>query len=449
MTTMYAFWFRRDLRLQDNAGLYHALRHAHERGCAVLPVFIFDREILDALEDKRDRRVEFIHAALHEMQSELAARGSSLVVRYGKPVEVWRELCAEFSVQQVYANHDYEPYATERDNAVKQMLNSYSATLHTFKDHVILEKNEVFTAENRPYTVFTPYSRKWKAVLNADHTQVYPTEQYASAFWQSEPQPIPTLAEMGFVATGQPFPSKELRQNVIERYDQTRDIPAIEGTTRLSVHLRFGTISVRECARTALRLNETWLNELIWRDFYQQILWHFPRVVHSAFKPAYDAIPWRDIRRDPRAAEDFARWCEGTTGYPIVDAGQRELNATGYMHNRVRMITASFLTKHLLIDWREGERYFAKKLLDFDLAANNGGWQWAAGTGCDAAPYFRVFNPTAQTEKFDPELRYIKRWVPELNSFDYPAPIVEHKFARERALATYKAALQTEENTGT
>jgi deoxyribodipyrimidine photo-lyase len=438
MDSLIVFWFRRDLRTHDNAGLYHALKAAQEEGLRVMPLFIFDRTILDKLDDKRDRRVEFIHHALGEMQQDFTNFHSSLLVRYGFPLEVWQELLQEYSIKAVFTNHDYEPYAKQRDEAVSKLLSAQGVSFHTFKDTVIFEKSEVLTAEERPYTVFTPYSRKWKAQLTDMHTSSYPVSEYRSAFWQPLQTPaMPTLQEMGFQSVGEAFPSKEVRADIVRSYNQTRDFPAQHGTTRLSVHLRFGTVSVRELVRTALELNETWLNELIWRDFYMQILWHFPHVEHSAFKPAYDHIPWRHDE------SDFERWCNGLTGYPIVDAGMRELNATGFMHNRVRMIVASFLTKHLLLDWRWGERYFAQKLLDFDLAANNGGWQWAAGTGCDAAPYFRIFNPTSQTEKFDPKLEYIKRWVPELNSFDYPQPIVDHKFARERALSTYKQALKT------
>ncbi len=438
-TPIIVFWFRRDLRLHDNAALHHALKTAQEQSLRVVPVFIFDRTILDDLDDKYDRRVEFIHTAVEEIQTELVKIGSTLVVRYGVPIEVWAQLSSEFTITEVFTNHDYEPYATKRDAAVKALLNKSSAQFHTFKDTVIFEKDEVLTGENRPYTVFTPYSRKWKAQLTEYYTKSYPTSAYQSAFWRSDPLPIPSLAAMGFVAVGQPFPTKHLREDIVRNYDKTRDFPATEGTTRLSVHLRFGTVSVRELVRTALAANETWLNELIWRDFYQQILWHFPRIETTSFKPEYDRIPWR---QGTEADADFERWCEGQTGYPIVDAGMRELNATGYMHNRVRMITASFLTKHLLLDWRRGERYFAKKLLDFDLAANNGGWQWAASTGCDAVPYFRIFNPTTQTEKFDAKYEYIKRWISELNTLTYPAPIVDHTFARQRALETYKQALR-------
>jgi deoxyribodipyrimidine photo-lyase len=469
------FWFRRDLRLHDNAGLFYALQAAQQQGAQLVPVFVFDRTILDAL-PRRDRRVEFIHEALTNMQSELTALGSTLLVRYGTPEQVWHSLCDEFAnadapVIAAHTNGDYEPYARTRDAAIAALLLARGVALHTHKDHVVTEKSEVLTGEGRPYTVFTPYSKRWKAIVGAAPAEFL--QEYASAprgeqqsqqssfsalFWRHEPLALPTLASMGFETTNAernndaeapspaafatPFPSAVLDESVVRSYDKTRDFPAIAGTTRLSVHLRFGTVSIRELVRRAQTLNETWLNELIWRDFYQQILWHFPHVADRAFKPAYDAIPWRNPATDSAAARDYEAWKQGLTGYPIVDAGMRELNTTGYMHNRVRMVVASFLTKHLLLDWRLGERYFAEKLLDFDLAANNGGWQWAAGTGCDAAPYFRVFNPTSQTEKFDPDFVYIKRWVHELDSMHYPAPIVEHKYARERALATYKQALQ-------
>lgn len=426
------FWFRRDLRLHDNAGLYQALRS----GKPVVPVFIFDRNILDELEDKADRRVEFIHLALQEMQQELIKNGSTLDVRYGEPSAIYGQLANEYSIEAVYTNHDYEPYATKRDTAIEQLLKLKGISFNTFKDQVILEKGEVLKDDGKPYTVFTPYSRRWKATLTAFHLKSYPTGKYLSNFFKQPVKEIIPLQQMGFIATGFAFPAKSWKAEIIKRYKEQRDIPAIAGTSRLSVHLRFGTISIRELAREAGTLNESFLNELIWRDFYHMILWHFPRVVGHAFKPEYDRIKWRNNETE------FVAWCEGRTGYPIVDAGMRELNATGFMHNRVRMIVASFLTKHLLIDWRWGEAYFAKKLLDFDLAANNGGWQWAAGSGCDAAPYFRVFNPYLQTQKFDPDLKYIRKWVPEFEELTYPRPIVEHEVARKRCLETYAMALK-------
>jgi deoxyribodipyrimidine photo-lyase len=423
------FWLRRDLRLQDNAGLYHALKENKE----VLPIFIFDTEILYKLEDKHDLRVAFIHQSLTLMQKQLEEMGSSLLVLHGNPIEIFKQLTPKV----VYTNHDYEPYAQQRDNLVKNILEEKDSTFKTFKDQVIFEKDEVVKDDGKPYTIFTPYSRKWKSKLEDSTLKSYPTEKHFDSFKKIAPLPLPSLSDIGFQETGFPFPERLVKQSVIEQYDKQRNFPAIAGTTKLSVHLRFGTVSIRKLAQVAIKKNETWLNELIWRDFYHMILWHFPHVVTKAFKPAYDKIEWRSNEKE------FTAWCEGKTGYPIVDAGMRELNTTGFMHNRVRMITASFLTKHLLIDWRWGEAYFAKKLLDFDLAANNGGWQWAASSGCDAAPYFRVFNPTLQTEKFDPKLEYIKKWVPEFGTEKYPKPIVEHKFARERVLKVYKEALES------
>jgi deoxyribodipyrimidine photo-lyase len=425
-------WLRRDLRLSDNAALYHALRSGHP----VVPIFIFDRNILDKLDDKHDRRVEFIHAALHEMQQQLLAMGSSMQVYYGFPEQVWPQILKQYSVAAVYTNHDYEPYALERDEAVRQLLQSQGKAFHTFKDQVIFEKDEVVKDDGKPYTVFTPYSRKWKAKLTDDSLQAYATERHFDAFFKQKAQPIPTLESMGFHAVDKPFPARMVKAELVKRYQQQRDLPGIAGTSRLGVHLRFGTLSIRKLAAYVRPLSETFLNELIWRDFYHMILHHFPHVGHGhAFKKEYDLIPWRNNE------EEFQAWCEGRTGYPIVDAGMRELNETGFMHNRVRMIVASFLVKHLLIDWRWGEAYFAQKLLDFDLAANNGGWQWAASSGCDAAPYFRVFNPTLQMQKFDPKFMYVRRWVPEFESFTYPKPIVNHEQARARVLQVYKQAL--------
>ncbi|MBX2917261.1 MAG: deoxyribodipyrimidine photo-lyase [Cyclobacteriaceae bacterium] len=420
-------WLRRDLRLQDNAALYRALKANKNVVC----VFIFDTTILDKLEDKTDARVEFILEALNNLQSQLVERGSSLVVFHGNPVDVYKSI----NPKAVYTNHDYEPYAQQRDEAVKKILEQKGATFHTFKDQVIFEKDEVLKDDGKPYTVFTPYSRKWKLLLKPFYLKSYPTEKYFGSLKKLNPILLPELNEIGFKKSGIIFPQRVIKQSIIEKYDQQRNFPAKAGTTKLSVHLRFGTVSIRKLAQVALKKNEVWLNELIWRDFYHMILWHFPHVGTKAFKPAYDAIEWRND------VDEFKAWCEGRTGYPIVDAGMRELNTTGFMHNRVRMIVASFLTKHLLIDWRWGEAYFAKKLLDFDLAANNGGWQWAAGSGCDAAPYFRVFNPELQTEKFDPEFKYIKQWVPEFDTPQYLKPIVDHKFARDRVLKVYKEAL--------
>lgn len=436
MQKVNIFWFRRDLRLTDNAGLYHALKSQH----AVLPIFIFDRNILDKLADKADRRVAFIHTALEEMQVELKKINSSLQVFYTTPQETFETLLSNYSIEKVFTNHDYEPYAIERDNAVGALLQKHGVTQHSFKDQVIFEKDEVIKDDGKPYTIFTPYSKKWKAAFQDCHAEAYPNEKYFKNFYRQDPIEIRDLVSMGFAKTEEPFPAKTLPEELVKKYGELRNFPAIAGTSKLGVHLRFGTVSIRQLVRHCRGLSETFLNELVWRDFYHMILWHFPQIgMGKAFKPAYDLIKWRDDE------EAFEKWCRGQTGYPIVDAGMRELNETGFMHNRVRMIVASFLTKHLLVDWRWGEAYFAEKLLDFDLAANNGGWQWAAGSGCDAAPYFRIFNPYLQTKKFDPDLEYINRWVPELNDLNYPEPMVDHEFARKRCLEVYKTALDKKE----
>jgi deoxyribodipyrimidine photo-lyase len=433
MSKVSIFWFRRDLRLQDNAGLYHALK----AGNPVIPIFIFDKNILDRLEDKQDRRVAFIHNSITEIQNELVQFGSNLLVKFGTPEDIFPALVNQYDVSTIYTNHDYESYAHERDGAVQEYAMSEGVEFKSYKDQVIFEKNEVLSGAGTPYTVFTPYSRKWKEKLNDFYLKSYPTEDYFDNFLKSDKTEIPSLAEMGFEKVRTHFPSKEVRENIVINYADKRNFPSIEGTTRLSVHLRFGTVSIRDLARKAKGLSETWLNELIWRDFYFNILHHFPHVGQGhAFRREYEKIQWRNNEHE------FQLWCEGKTGYPIVDAGMRELNTTGFMHNRVRMIVASFMIKHLLIDWRWGEAYFAKKLIDYDLSANNGGWQWAAGSGCDAAPYFRVFNPRLQTEKFDKNLEYIKKWIPELNSFEYPQPIVDHDFARKRVVEVYQKALK-------
>ena len=432
-------WFRRDLRLQDNAALYHALKS----GFPVLPIFIFDTNILNELKDKdsvltTDNRVAFIHQEITRLKKELQALGSDLLVFYGKPIDVWKDIIQQYAVRKVFTNHDYEPYATERDAQLNSWLQEQQIEFLTYKDQVIFEKDEVTKDDGKPYTVYTPYSKKWKLKLNDFYLKSYPTEKYTANFFKIKNcTPCISLHEMGFSMDAIDFPVRTVNDSIMQQYAETRDIPSIRGTSRISVHLRFGTVSIRELARQSIAAKgEKYLNELIWRDFYMMILHHFPKVVTQSFNEKYDKIKWRNNEVEYKA------WCDGKTGYPIVDAGMRELNATGFMHNRVRMIVASFLTKHLLIDWRLGEAYFAKKLLDYDLSANNGGWQWAAGTGVDAAPYFRVFNPRLQTEKFDKELKYIRTWIPELDSFEYPKPIVEHAFARDRCLAAYKEALK-------
>lgn len=424
------FWFRRDLRLEDNVGLHHAL----ESGFPVLPIFIFDAGILDKLEDKKDKRVDYIHQALEQINSELKEHKSTLISYHGKPFDIFKSLSEEYDIQGVFCNRDYEPEAIKRDKELYDYFQAQETPFKAYKDQVIFDKNEIVKNDGLPYTVYTPFSKKWKENLTPDHYKLVKLK-----FDQLFPQKfhkIKTLQEIGFEKTEMNFEVPKLDPKIIDEYDKYRDFPAMQHTTQLGIALRFGTISIRKCVAFALKHNQTWLSELIWREFFMQILYHFPKVVHHSFKEKYDAIQWRNDEKE------FQSWCEGKTGYPIVDAGMRQLNETGYMHNRVRMIVASFLCKHLLIDWRWGEAYFAVKLNDYDLSANNGNWQWAAGCGCDAAPYFRVFNPTTQTEKFDKELVYIRKWVSEFDSGNYTAPIVEHKFARERVLAEYSRALK-------
>jgi deoxyribodipyrimidine photo-lyase len=432
MSEKVIFWFRRDLRLADNAGLYAALKS----GYPVIPLFIFDTNILSKLEDKKDMRVDFILQALLYLDKELQQYGSQLCIQYGDPKQVFNSLIVEHPIKAVYTNRDYEPYANERDTAVKSTLLQKGINFLTFKDQVILEPGEVLKSDGKPYTVFTPYAKSWKNALSELLLTSFPSEKILNYASNGLHKTVSDLSDLGFSSTGVEFTTPDINEQLIEKYHTTRDIPSLDGTTRLGVHIRFGTISIRQLVRIAFATNETWLNELIWREFFMSIIFYFPRVVLQSFKPAYDFIEWRNNE------EEFNRWCTGTTGYPIIDAGMRELFATGFMHNRVRMITASFLTKHLLIDWRWGEAWFARLLLDYDLSANNGNWQWAAGSGCDAAPYFRIFNPYEQTKKFDPMLSYIHKWIPELESDRYPMPIVEHSFARKRALETYKLGLE-------
>ena len=426
------FWFRRDLRLNDNAGLYHALKSPYP----VLCLFIFDEEILAQLNDKKDARVGFIYNVVSDLHDDLHKHNSSLLVIHNTPEKAWRQILTEYDVAEVYTNHDYEPYAKQRDNEIATLLKKHDITFNTYKDQVIFETDEVVKDDGKPYTVFTPYSRKWRAKLNDFYLQTYPLKKYLKNLYQTRALPLPALGALGFESSDQTIPAKTYK-SIIDDYAETRDFPALKGTSRIGIHLRFGTVSIRQLATDANNATEkTWLNELIWREFYMMVLHHFPQTVDHAFRPEFDRIGWMNDETQ------FEAWCKGQTGYPLVDAGMRELNATGFMHNRVRMLTASFLSKHLLIDWRWGERYFAGKLLDYEMASNVGGWQWAAGSGTDAAPYFRIFSPDAQTKKFDPELKYIKKWVPEYADFSkYPKPIVDHVFARERCLKAFKTAL--------
>ena len=426
------FWFRRDLRIEDNVGLYNALESGHP----VLPLFIFDTDILNKLENKNDRRVDYIHQALTAIDEKLKTYNSVLKTFHGKPFDIFKSLQEEYDIQAVFCNRDYEPKAIERDTEIFNFFKAKNIPFKAYKDQVIFDKNEILKKDNTPYIVFTPYSKRWKEKINADDYQTY-SPNYQNLLHVSNSD-ILSLEDIGFEKTNIIYTTPQLNTRIIDDYDKQRDYPAVQGTTRLATALRFGTISIRKCVAFALQHNQTWLGELIWREFYMQILYHFPHVVNKPFKPKYEFIEWRIDE------EGFQKWCEGKTGYPIVDAGMRELNETGFMHNRVRMITASFLCKHLLIDWSWGEAYFAKKLDDYDLSANNGNWQWVAGSGCDAAPYFRVFSPSAQTDKFDKDLTYIKKWVPELGTSKYPEPIVDHKLARDRVLAAYAKALKEE-----
>lgn len=430
MDKISLFWFRRDLRTHDQAGLYHALNSGHK----VLPIFIFDQHILEQL-PKDDARVHFIHNALSKLNEAFNTVGSGLAVYHGDPLEIVKQLTQKFEIASVYANHDYEPYARKRDQAVYQFLKSKGITFYTSKDQVVFEKSEVTKDDGKPYVVYTPYMKKWCERLEKEPIVQLPSEQHLNQVLVHEERFL-SLEDIGFMPTKIELPSYDISHSLISNYEATRNFPAVSGTSRLGVHLRFGTVSAREMVAHANTFeNDTFLKELIWREFFMQILWHFPNTTNNSFKPVYDQIKWENDEAK------FKKWCEGNTGYPLVDAGMRELNTTGHMHNRVRMLVASFLCKHLLIDWRWGEAYFALKLLDYEQASNIGNWQWAAGSGVDAAPYFRIFNPMEQLKKFDQQSKYTKKWVPEFGSPKYASPIVEHKEAREKCLKVYKEAV--------
>lgn len=430
MDKISIFWFRRDLRLKDNNGLFQAL----ESGKKVLPIFIFDEDILDLLENKLDKRVDFIVQALQTLNSFLKSKNKGIKIFKGKPLEIYKKLSQNYEIEAVYSNEDYEPYAIKRDQEIANFLASKNIAFHQFKDQVIFHKDEIVKADKKPYTVYTPYSKLWLNEFQKVDLQGFPSEKKLDNLLEIPFEEL-KIEDIGFQKTDLTFEIPEADLHIIKTYEETRNFPAVKGTTQLGVHLRFGTISVRKLAKIAKENNFTFLKELIWREFFMQILYHFPKVVNHSFKSKYDAIPWEN---NPEFLE---KWKAGTTGFPIVDAGMRELNTTGFMHNRVRMITASFLIKHLLTDWRIGEAYFAEKLMDYDLSANNGNWQWCASSGCDAAPYFRIFNPEEQQKKFDPDFKYIKKWIPEFGTKYYPKPIVEHKKAREKVLKVYKEAL--------
>lgn len=425
------FWYRRDLRVEDNTALFYALKS----GQKVQPIFIFDPGILSKLDNIYDARVGFIYDQLNKLNHIFSASGGSLRVEIGDPFLIMQRLFAELHVAAIYTNRDYEPYAKARDEQVASLCKENGIEFLSFKDQVIFEAGEILTDQEQPYKVFTPFKNKWLRHFEQLKLSFYPSEHSLGEVVKGASYPFPSLEKVGFKKSNILIPPMTFDGQIISKYDEQRDYPAINGTSKLGIHLRHGTISVRHAVKVGSDQSATWLNELIWREFYMMILAHFPRVVDHAFKPKYDLIPWRQDE------EGFDAWCTGTTGYPIVDAGMRELVETGYMHNRVRMVTSSFLTKHLLIDWRLGEAFFARHLLDFELSSNNGGWQWAAGTGTDAQPYFRVFNPTSQLEKFDRQKAYIKKWIPEYTTDEYAKPIVDHKLARNRAIETYKEAL--------
>jgi len=431
------FWFRRDLRLDDNAAFLSALTS----GFKVLPIFIFDDSILTEL-SQEDKRINYIFQAIDSLNQQLIPFDSRIVVFKGIPKQVFEHLISLYNVSKVFANHDYEPYAVKRDQEIGIILNAKGIKFLTYKDQVIFEKSEILKSDGEPYTVFTPYSKSWLGKLSTDKSvlNTYKSEDYLFNLIKRDAKPALSIKEIGFTESPGIFQPFDIYSSDLESYEVTRNYPALNSTSRASVHLRFGTVSIRKLVAFALDVNKVWLNELIWREFFMQILWNFPHVTEHPFKSKYRFINWRN------SDNDFYAWCNGQTGYKLVDAGMRELNATGFMHNRVRMVTASFLVKHLLVNWQWGEAYFAEKLLDFELSSNNGNWQWVAGTGCDAAPYFRIFNPTAQAEKFDNENIYIKKWVPEYNSSSYVKPIVDHNFARNRCLEVFKAGLQASFN---
>lgn len=431
MESIVVFWHRRDLRIEDNAGLFYALKENKN----VLPLFIFDKNILDKLENKTDARVSFIYQQIQNLQLQYETLGTTLLVEFGKPAEVLSKIIKKYSVKAIYCNNDYEPYAKKRDEDVQELLLNYKIKFKNYKDHVIFDYSEVLKENGTPYTVFTPYAKKWKSLLNDFYLKPYPAEKYLYNLYKTTAQTLFPLSKINFIESKQIFPPKIIHDVVIINYHKNRDYPSLNGTSKLSLHLRFGTISIRKTVYKATLLNDVFLNELIWREFYQTILFHFPHTVNSAFKKIYNNFNWLNNE------EHFNAWSTGNTGYAIVDAGMRELNETGFMHNRARMIVASFLTKHLLIDWRWGEAYFAQKLLDYEQASNVGAWQWAAGCGVDAVPYFRVFNPNLQAEKFDSQNAYIKKWIPEWENPLYKKPIVNHKEARDRAIEFYKSYL--------
>ena len=431
MDKISIFWFRRDLRLHDNKAFFHALQSEEK----ILPIFIFDIDILKKI-PKDDARISFIYSELKAMNMHLESYGTEIKMFHGNPKEVFKSLMKNYTIEKVFTNHDYEPYAIKRDLEIKEVVSTSKIDFQTYKDQVIFEKNEITKKDGNPYVVYTPYSRKWLEKYETNKPENYPSEDLLDRLYKKTKSETLTLSDIGFIETSIPIKNYIFNSRIINEYEETRNFPALDNTSKLGPHLRFGTVSVRQMvSRADAYENKIFLKELIWREFFMQILWHFPETHKNSFKSKYDRIIWRNNEKE------FKKWCEGNTGYPMVDAGMRQLNKTGFMHNRVRMLVGSFLCKHLLIDWRWGEAYFAEKLHDYEMSSNVGNWQWVAGTGVDASPYFRIFNPTSQIQKFDKELKYIKKWVPDFQEITYPSPMVEHKFARERCLKTYKDAL--------
>ena len=433
MEKITLFWFRRDLRIEDNCGLFHALNGKNK----VLPIFIFDKKILKKL-PKQDARLEMILMSLNNIDLAMKTKRCSVGRFHGTPKTIFPELIKKWRVEKVICNEDYEPYATNRDAEIHRLLEKEGIAFEMYKDQVIFAKDEIVKKDGSPYKVYTPFSRKWLERFEENPLKTYPSETLLGNLTLNVSLPKINLADLGFDKSTIVEPKYSFDNKVIDEYEETRNFPSLDSTSRLGSYLRFGIVSVRALVqKAASRSNHIFLKELIWREFFMQILWHFPHTSHKSFKPQYDKIEWLN---NP---VDFEKWCKGDTGYPLVDAGMRQLNQTGFMHNRVRMLVGSFLCKHLLIDWRWGEAYFAEKLLDYEMSSNVGNWQWVAGCGVDAAPYFRIFNPSEQVKKFDKELRYIQKWVPNFQEIDYPNPMVDHKKARERCLMVYKTALST------
>ena len=431
MDKISIFWFRRDLRLHDNKAFFHALQSEEK----ILPIFIFDIDILKKI-PKNDARISFIFSELKAMNTHLESFETEIKMFHGNPKEIFGSLMKKYNIVKVFTNHDYEPYAIKRDIDIKELLTRSKIDFQTHKDQVIFEKNEITKKDGKPYVVYTPYSKRWLEKYETNKPENYPSEDFLDRLYKKTKSKTLTLSDIGFIETNTPIKNYIFNSRIINEYEETRNFPALDNTSKLGPHLRFGTVSVRQMvSRADAQENKIFLKELIWREFFMQILWHFPETHKNSFKSKYDRIIWRNDE------EEFKKWCDGNTGYPMVDAGMRQLNKTGFMHNRVRMLVGSFLCKHLLIDWRWGEAYFAEKLHDYEMSSNVGNWQWVAGTGVDASPYFRIFNPTSQIQKFDKDLKYIQKWVPDFQELTYPSPMVDHKFARERCLKTYKDAL--------